>query len=75
MATVLIIVAILSPLASASSGLENAIPLSPDQIAAGGPIPPNYTLARQEAECVAAEDNPPWYPTMLSYEHHDGNRY
>jgi len=41
--------------------------ITPNMIAAGGPIPPNYTLAQQE-------ENAPWYPTLLSYEHHDTNR-
>jgi hypothetical protein len=75
LATGLVIVSTLSPYAGASTlGLENATLLTPNEIAAGGPIPPNYTLAQQEAECVAAEENAPWYPTMLSYEHHDSTR-
>jgi hypothetical protein len=28
----------------------------------------------ENTECVAGEVNPPWYPTLLSYEHHDSNR-
>lgn len=65
--------------AGSSNNNETTNPFStlvptPNMVAAGGPIPPNYTLAQQEAECTAAEQNAPWYPTMLSYEHHDGNR-
>ena len=72
---VIVMVSSLSMNASASTlNAENVTLFTPDQIAAGGPIPPNYTLAQQEAECTAAEQNAPWYPTMLSYEHHDGNR-
>jgi hypothetical protein len=29
---------------------------TPNMIAAGGPIPPNWTLVQQEAECVAADN-------------------
>ena len=52
------------------------ITLTPNQIAAGGPIPPNYTLIEQEQKCVTKEGNNggPWYPTLLGYEHHDSNR-
>jgi hypothetical protein len=39
--------------------------LTANQIAAGGPIPPNYTLASQEAECAAELENPPWYRTVI----------
>ncbi|HET7284824.1 MAG TPA: hypothetical protein VFI70_09070 [Nitrososphaeraceae archaeon] len=37
--------------------------LTPNHIAAGGPIPQNYTLAQQEQKCVAKEGNNggPWY--------------
>jgi hypothetical protein len=28
---------------------------TPNQIAAGGPIPPNYTLVQKEAECIAGQ--------------------
>ena len=48
--------------------------LTQNEIAAGGPIPPNYTLAFNEEKCVQGEVNPPWSPTLLSYEHHDINR-
>jgi hypothetical protein len=48
--------------------------LTPNQIAAGGPIPPNYTMAQQEAQCAAALENPPWYPTLMPAEHHDSER-
>jgi len=45
-----------------------------NQIEGSGPLPGNYTIAFQEAQCAAKENNSPWYPTLLSYEHHDTNR-
>lgn len=39
-----------------------------------GPLPGNYTVAFEEAKCSAEEVNPPWYPTLNSYEHHQSNR-
>lgn len=48
--------------------------LASNQIDGSGPLPGNYTVAFQEAQCAANESNPPWYPTLLSYEHHDTNR-
>jgi hypothetical protein len=36
--------------------LENTSILTSNQVAAGGPIPPNYTLAQQEQECVASQN-------------------
>jgi hypothetical protein len=50
------------------------ITLTPNQIAAGGPIPPNYTLAQQEAKCIASEDNPPWSKTLSGFENYNSNR-
>ena len=47
---------------------------TPNMIAAGGPIPPNYTLAQQEAACAAAQDNSGWYQTLMPAEHHDSER-
>ncbi len=49
-------------------------PLYLNQTEGNGPLPGNYTVAFQEAQCAANESNPPWYPTLLSYEHHDTNR-
>lgn len=70
-----VIVGTLSPYASASTiSMENATLLTPNEIAGGGPIPPHWTMAQQEAECAAEEVNPPWYPILLSYEHHDNSR-
>jgi hypothetical protein len=76
MAGLLLVIASVLPFASASTpvNLENATLLTPNQIAAGGPIPPNYTLVQQEAECIAGKDNAPWYQTMLGYERGDSNR-
>jgi hypothetical protein len=39
-----------------------------------GPLVGNWNVANQEAACAAAEANPPWYPTLLSYEAHDSGR-
>jgi hypothetical protein len=50
------------------------ITLTPNQIAAGGPIPQNYTLVQQEQKCTSGEKNPPWYPTMNAYERGTSNR-
>jgi hypothetical protein len=47
---------------------------TPNMIAAGGPIPPNYTMAQQEAKCAAELENPPWYRTLMPSEHHDSER-
>jgi len=52
---------------------DNNLPYS-NQIDGSGPLPGNYTVALQEAQCAAKESNSPWYPTLLSYEHHDSNR-
>lgn len=43
-------------------------------IAAGGPIPPNYTMAQEEAECAAELENPGWYRTLMPAEHYDSAR-
>ena len=31
-------------------------------------------MAQEEAECAAALENPPWYPTLIPAEHHDSER-
>ena len=72
--TGLITISTLSGYASASIDLENATLLTPNEIAAGGPIPPNYTLAQQEAECVAADNNPPSFQTLSAFENYNSNR-
>jgi hypothetical protein len=67
----------LLPNSYSSSAPDNpyaTLTLTPNMIAAGGPIPPNYTLAQQEAECAAALDNPGWYRTLMPAEHHDSAR-
>ncbi len=63
--------------ASNNNGTVNpysTLMLTPNMIAAGGPIPPNWTMAQEEAECAAALDNPPWYSTLMPAEHHDSER-
>ncbi|HEX2472681.1 MAG TPA: hypothetical protein VHJ59_08020 [Nitrososphaera sp.] len=60
-----------------SSGTNNSyatLTVTSNMIAAGGPIPPNYTIAQQEAECAAATDNPAWFRTLMPAEHHDSAR-
>ena len=47
---------------------------TPNMIAAGGPIPPNWTMAQQEAECSAALENPGWYRTLNPATHYDSAR-
>jgi len=67
----------LLPNSYSSSALGNTyatLDLTPNMIAAGGPIPPNYTIAQQEAECAAEQENPGWYPTLAPAEHHDSAR-
>jgi hypothetical protein len=54
-------------------GIVN-VGVTPDQKAAGGPLPGNHTIALQEIKCAAAERNPPWYPTVNPAELHDSNR-
>lgn len=75
MGLIIVMIGALSVNAHASTvNVENVTLLTPNQIAAGGPIPPNYTLVQQEAKCIAEQENPPWYPTMLGYERGDSNR-
>jgi hypothetical protein len=59
---------------SNSSKIAMHITLTPNQIAAGGPIPPNYTRALQEAKCAVALKNPPWFLTIMPTEHFDSGR-
>lgn len=56
------------------SVLAGNVGVTSNQLAAGGPLPGNHTLAPEEAECAAQEDNPPWYPTVNPAELHDSNR-
>ena len=48
--------------------------VTPNQLAAGGPLPGNHSLALEEAECVAKQNNPPWYHTLQAAELRDSNR-
>jgi hypothetical protein len=59
---------------SMSNNTYSTLTLTPNQIAAGGPIPPNYTMALQEAKCAAALKNPPWFLTIMPTEHFDSGR-
>jgi hypothetical protein len=60
--------------ANASTDNNNKVntTLTPNEIAAGGP--PNWTLVQQEAECVAADNNPPWFQTLFAFENYNSNR-
>jgi hypothetical protein len=52
--------------------------LTPDQLAAGGPLPGNLSLIESEQECINSLQNQttwaPWYPTMASTEHGGSER-
>jgi len=52
--------------------------LSPNQLAAGGPLPGNLSLIESEQECIKSLQNQttwaPWYPTMASTEHGGSER-
>jgi hypothetical protein len=54
-------------------GIVN-VGVTPNQLAAGGPLPGNHTLALEEAECAVKEYNAPWYPTVNPVELADSNR-
>jgi hypothetical protein len=54
-------------------GIVN-VGVTPNQLAAGGPLPGNHSVALEEAQCAAEENNPPWYPTVNPAELHDSNR-
>ena len=47
---------------------------TPNMIAAGGPIPPNWTMAQEEAQCAASLENPGWYRTLNPATHYDSAR-
>ena len=44
------------------------------QLPGPGPLVGNWNVVTQEAACAAAQKNPPWYPTLLSYEAADIGR-
>ncbi len=54
-------------------GIVN-VGVTSNQLAAGGPLPGNHSVALEEAECAAEENNPPWYPTVNPAELADSNR-
>jgi hypothetical protein len=60
---------------SGSTNPYSTLTTTPNMIAAGkSPIPPNWTMAQEEAECAAALDNPGWYRTLNPATHHDSAR-
>jgi hypothetical protein len=54
-------------------GIVN-VGVTSNQLAAGGPLPGNHSLALEEAECANSWNNPPWYPTVNPAELTDSNR-
>jgi len=52
--------------------------LTPNQLAAGGPLPGNLSRVEEEQECITADHsettNLPWYPTMANTEHGGSER-
>jgi hypothetical protein len=64
---------------SASTSSSANSTLTPDQLAAGGPLPGNLSLIESEQECInSLQQNEttwaPWYPTMASTEHGGSER-
>ena len=55
----LFIVTCVSPSYASIGGNNISATLTPNQIAAGGPISPNYTMALQEAKCAPVQENVP----------------
>lgn len=62
--------------ATTSSSINSA--LTPNQLAAGGPLPGNLSLIEEEQECINSLQNEttwaPWYPTMANTEHGGSER-
>ena len=54
-------------------GIAN-VGVTSNQLAAGGPLPGNHTMAIEEAKCAAGQNNAPWYPTVNPAELADSNR-
>ncbi|HEU4446278.1 MAG TPA: hypothetical protein VFR94_16520 [Nitrososphaeraceae archaeon] len=52
----------------------STLAVTPNMIAAGGPVVPNWTMAQQEAECAAETENPGWARTLMPAEHYDSAR-
>jgi hypothetical protein len=70
----LFLVTSVSPSSGTVGGNDINATLTPNQIAAGGPISPNYTMALKEAKCAAVQDNAPWFRTVMPTEHFDSGR-
>ena len=62
--------------ATASNPVNSS--LTPNQLAAGGPLPGNLSLIEEEQECINSIQNQTtwsaWYPTMASTEHGGSER-
>jgi hypothetical protein len=74
--SVMVLTLSLSGNISASNGNVNT--LTPNQLAAGGPLPGNLSLLVNEQECINSLQNEttwaPWYPTMANTEHGGSER-
>ena len=61
---------------SASNG--NITTFTPNQLAAGGPLPGNLSQIEEEQECIRSQQSEttfaPWYPTMSNTEHGGSER-
>jgi hypothetical protein len=73
-----LIVITISSNASAITNSSINSTLTPNQLAAGGPLPGNLSQIESEQECINSQQNQttwaPWYPTMASTEHGGSER-
>src|SRR5437867_3659965 len=64
--------------AESNNTISTSTTLTPNQLAAGGPLPGNLSQVAEQQKCVAAEhsqsENVPWYPTLTKAEHADSDR-
>lgn len=68
----------LSVYASGSTRSTSNQTLTPDQLAAGGPLTGNLSQVPEQQKCIAAQHsqstNVPWYPTIANTEHSGSER-
>jgi len=73
-----VITSVMSTQLSAETSSPVNSTLTPNQLAAGGPLPGNLSLIEEEQECINSIKNQttwaPWYPTMASTEHGGSER-
>jgi hypothetical protein len=64
--------------AESNNTISTSTTLTPNQLAAGGPLPGNLSQVAEQQKCVTAEhsqpENVPWYPTLTKAEHADSDR-